>query len=346
MRAPDGVPAVSGRDNGCIQSRGQLRKPVMRETRIRVAEDVDSGALAGASHAVGQVVDLLAAIRSPPGHQNVADAELAQCRVCGIVARLHDEVRFVVAVILLENRADVLFTFRFILRLHLLIVRAAPDSLCHNLCGEHARLERVPHPFTAKRIHHAGCITNRDEVSGQSIVSERSGHQAVFSIDISAQRIFLYQETRVRASALNRYGPSIAVIEEGKFQHGTLGPRLNVLDSKISGTSAFGEPAQLPRRIDHHRAFHSVHVKHAAMTLYLLNPASLLHACMPGHHLIQHSARNAQPPPLKWELDFRGSGAYARRSHFNSACVQNLIDETEPAQTTDRTLPKETATAF
>src|SRR5437667_12565853 len=236
--------------------------------------------------------------------------------------------------------------FRFILRLHLLIVRAAPDSLCHNLCGEHARLERVPHPLTTKRIHDGVCSTNGDEVSGQSIVSERSGHQAVFSIDILAQRIFLYQETRVRASALNRYGPSIAVIEEGKFQHGTLGPRLNVLDSKISGTSAFGEPAQLPRRIDHHRAFHSVHVKHAAMTLYLLNPASLLHACMSGHHLIQHSARNAQAPPLKWELDFRGSGAYARRSHFNSACLQNLIDETEPAQTTDRTLPKETATAF
>src|SRR5439155_9493524 len=84
----------------------------MRETRMRVAKDVDSGALAGASHAVGQVVDLLAAIRSPPGHQNVADAEVAQCRVCGIVARLHDEVRFVVAVILLENRADVLAEFR------------------------------------------------------------------------------------------------------------------------------------------------------------------------------------------------------------------------------------------
>src|SRR5438552_3501311 len=126
--------------------------------------------------------------------------------------------------------------FRFILRLHLLIVRAAPDSLCHNLCGEHARLERVPHPFTAKRIHHAGCITNGDEVSGQSIVSERSGHQAVFSIDILAQRIFLYQETRVRASALT--------------------------------------------------------------------------------------------------------------SHFNSACVQNLIDETEPAQTIDRTWRKKTATDF
>src|SRR6059036_3676687 len=86
----------------------------MRETRIRVAKDVDSGALAGASHAVGQVVHLLAAIGSPPGHQNVADAEVAQCRVCGIVARLHDEVRFVVAVVLLENRADVLAEFRVV----------------------------------------------------------------------------------------------------------------------------------------------------------------------------------------------------------------------------------------
>src|SRR5207249_9412965 len=175
---------------------------------------------------------------------------------------------------------------------------------------------------------------------------EWSGHQAVFSIDISVQGIFLYQETRVRASAFNRDRPSIAVVEEEKFQHGTLGPRLNVLDSKIPGASALGEPAQLPRRIDHHRTFHSVHVKQAAMALYLVNAASLFHACMSCHDLIQHSARNAQAPPLKWELDFRGSGAYARRSHFNSACVQNLIDETELAQTIDRTWRKKTATDF
>src|SRR5207247_6094155 len=198
--------------------------------------------------------------------------------------------------------------------------------LCHNLRREHARLERVPHPVTAKRIHHAGRITNGNEVSGQFIVCERSGHQAVFSIDIFVQRMFLYQETRIQASALNRHRPSIAVVEEGKFQHGTLGPRLNVLDSKISGTSAFGEPAQLPCRIDHHRTFHSAHVKHAAMTLYLVNPASLLHACMSCHDFIHHTSRNAQAPPLKWELDFRRSGAYARRGHFDSACAQNLIE--------------------
>src|SRR5881296_469222 len=84
----------------------------MSEPRIRIAKDVDSGALASASHAVGQVVNLLTAIRRPSGHKNVADAEVAKRRVCGIVARLDDEVRFVVAVILLENRADVLVEFR------------------------------------------------------------------------------------------------------------------------------------------------------------------------------------------------------------------------------------------
>src|SRR5213594_5071702 len=84
----------------------------MREPRIRIAKDVDSSALASPSHAVGQVVNLLTAIRRASGHQNVADTEVAKRRVCGSVARLDDEVRFVVAVILLENRADVLFKFR------------------------------------------------------------------------------------------------------------------------------------------------------------------------------------------------------------------------------------------
>jgi len=202
----------------------------------------------------------------------------------------------------------------------------------------------VPHPFTAKWIYHAGRITDRDEVSRQSIVSQRSRHQAVSPIDIPAQTIFLDEEAGIRAAALNRHRTAVSIIEEPEVQHRTLRPSLNVLNSELVHTPAFRKPAQLSRCIDHNRTFHSVHVKHAAITLYLVNWASLFHASTACHQRVQCAARHTQAGPLKQNFDFNRCNANARRGYLNSSGFSNLIRKTKLLETVDRARGEKPAT--
>src|SRR5437867_272960 len=104
--------------------------------------------------------------------------------------------------------------FRFVFPLHLRVACTAPDSSCHDPCRQRSCLKCVAHPFTAKWIHHAGGITNRDEVSRHTIVGQRSGHQAVWSVGVPAQRIFFDEETRIGAAALNRDRTTVTILKE------------------------------------------------------------------------------------------------------------------------------------
>src|SRR3989442_4408525 len=80
------------------------------------------------------------------------------------------------------------FIHPFIRRLHLFITRAPTNSPRHNPRSHYARLQRVPHPFTAERIHHSSRITDRDELARHFIVSQRSGHQTLVP-EILSQRV-------------------------------------------------------------------------------------------------------------------------------------------------------------
>ena len=60
---------------------------------------------------VSQIVNLLAAVGSPAGNQDV-HPESFRARVSRIVLRVDDELNFVVGIVLIEDRLDVFLEFR------------------------------------------------------------------------------------------------------------------------------------------------------------------------------------------------------------------------------------------
>jgi hypothetical protein len=72
----------------------------------------------------------------------------------------------------------------------------------------------VAHALTAKWIHHAGGITDGNEIPLNSVVGKRTGHQAILSMQVTWQCTLLYKETRIRLPALDRNRSTITIFEK------------------------------------------------------------------------------------------------------------------------------------
>ncbi len=110
MKSRRRIPPVSGRDIRSIERRDQAGQPALRKSCIGVAEDIDVGIVAS-RYRESQVVNLLAAVGSPAGHQDV-HPEPFERRVSRIILRVDDELNGVVGIILIKDRLDVFLEFR------------------------------------------------------------------------------------------------------------------------------------------------------------------------------------------------------------------------------------------
>src|SRR5262249_36908493 len=127
-------------------------------------------------------------------------------------------------------------------------VSAKPGG--HDACRTDAAFQCMTHTLTAKRIDHAGCIANRDELAREFIVSQRTGHQAVSSIKVSPQSALVDEKAPIRMASLNRNTASITICKEPKIQHVAARARLRILDAKFVCLTSFRESAQFSRRIN------------------------------------------------------------------------------------------------
>ena len=104
------IPPVAGRDVGRAvrERRSQAAQPVVRVSRVRIAEDIHIGS-ARTLDRVSQVMYFLAAILCRPGDHNVLNTGLFQPQVRGIILRIDNEVDGSGPETLIQYRPDVLF---------------------------------------------------------------------------------------------------------------------------------------------------------------------------------------------------------------------------------------------
>src|SRR5215510_6223468 len=87
--------------------------------------------------------------------------------------------------------------------LYLVVACVSPDPCGNYSCCQNAALKSMAHTVTAKRIHHTGRVTDRNKIPGQSIVSERTGHQTVRTFNVLRQRVLPDEETPIRTPAFH-----------------------------------------------------------------------------------------------------------------------------------------------
>ena len=105
------IPTIAGRDFSGIQGGQQFGKPVLRKTRVGIAENVNICGRANVFHGARQVMNFLTLIRGFAGNEDVLP-EMAQRGASRIVLGFDDELHLKIRIILAEDRLNILFKLR------------------------------------------------------------------------------------------------------------------------------------------------------------------------------------------------------------------------------------------